>query len=233
MVKYFTYGVDSLQKWFYIQKLPTNQIFREMVRRQITDESIVLNVGCGFVPTLHIRWKCKKVVGIDIDKRAKQNSDIDEAIIGNIEDFETSEKFDLIVCQWVIEHLKNPQECFKHLYGMLKPNGRIIVLTSNRRHYVDVIGSRTPYWFNQWFYKFLNAEEEAYPVYLKSNTPKKLLSDMESAGFHLQSFSLIEPEPNYLKFSTLTFIVGVMIEKTLSLPIFDSFRRDMLGIFYK
>ena len=224
--------VMGLKRIFYKDRQPTVDLFYEIVLSKLKRDSLVLNVGCGFIP-FGIKGKCKQVVGIDLDERAKQNHDLDVVFIGDIKSFNYSEQFDIIIAQWVVEHLENPQVVFANLYRLLKTNGKVIILTSNSTHYISEIGKRTPYRFNKWFYKFIHAEEDTYPVYYRSNTPKKLYSDMVNAGFYLSRFESIEPDPNYLEFSLPSYVIGIGMEKLLSTHMMWKYRRDMIGVFVK
>ena len=224
--------VMGLKRKLYKGRQPTVDLFRQIVLGELRKDSVVLNVGCGFIP-FGIKGKCKKVVGIDLDKRAETNPDLDVVFIQDIKDFSYSEKFDVIVAQWVVEHLEYPQEVFKNLRSLLKDGGKCILLTSNKTHYISQIGRRTPYQFNKWFYKFIHAEEDTYPVYYRSNTPRKLYLDMVNAGFYLSRFESIEPGPNYLEFSLPSYVIGVGMERILSTHNMWKFRRDMIGVFTK
>ncbi len=224
--------VVGLKQKIYKDRQPTVDLFREIVESKLKKDSMVLNVGCGFIP-FGIKGKCKQVIGIDLDERARQNLDLDAVFIEDIKTFKYLEQFDIIIIQWVVEHLENPREVFANLYRLLKINGNVIILTSNSTHYISEIGKRTPYRFNKWFYKFIHAEEDTYPVYYRSNTPKKLYLDMVNAGFYLSRFEAIEPDPNYLEFSLPSYVIGIGMEKLLSTHMMWKFRRDMIGVFVK
>ena len=224
--------VMGLKRKFYKDRQPTVGMFREIVLNEIREDSVVLNVGCGFIP-FGIRGKCKQVLGVDLDERAKMNPDLDVVFIEDIGKFQYSEQVDIIILQWVVEHLENPNEVFANLYRILKPNGKVFILTSNSTHYISEIGKRTPYQFNKWFYKFIHAEEDTYPVYYRSNTPQKLHLAMLNAGLYLERFECIEPDPNYLEFSLPSYVIGVGMEKLLSTHMMWKYRRDMIGVFVK
>jgi hypothetical protein len=56
---------------------------------------------------------------------------------------------------------------------------------------------------------------------------------MQQAGFETEELMLIEPGPGYLKFSTITFLIGALLERLLSTPAPKMLRRDMIGVFVK
>jgi hypothetical protein len=56
---------------------------------------------------------------------------------------------------------------------------------------------------------------------------------MQQAGFETEELMLIEPEPGYLRFSTITFLIGILLERLLSTPALKMLRRDIIGVFIK
>ena len=227
-------GMKELRNRLYSSKESTEDIFGDIVHQKLQPHSVVLNAGCGFRPDLHIRNKCEKVVGVDLDNRIYDNDDLDVATLGDIENITLpSGTFDLVVGQWVIEHLEDPIKCFRNLHRMLKDHGFVLLLTSNRYHYISLVAGVLPHWFNKRFYKFLGMEEEIYPVHYRCNTPSKLRNAMQQAGFETEELMLIEPEPGYLRFSTITFLIGILLERLLSTPAPKMLRRDMIGVFVK
>ena len=227
-------GMNKLRHLFYKNKPATTEIFKKTIYRKLRSDAVVLNAGCGFHPDLHLKGKCLKVIGVDLDERIYQNDDLDIAIQGDISDVTlSSDTFDLIVGEWLIEHLEKPLESFRNLHRVLKNDSYLILLTSNRFHYVSIVAAITPYWFNKWFCKLIGTVEEAYPVYYRCNTPGKLRITLRQAGFEIEDLILIEPEPDYLKFSTATFLIGALLQFLLSSRAFKMFRRDMIGVFVK
>lgn len=54
-----------------------------------------------------------------------------EIIHGFFEEFETNERFDVIVMGFVLEHVDDDDRVFGHISGFLKPGGRIFVAVPN------------------------------------------------------------------------------------------------------
>lgn len=97
----------------------------------------VLDLGCGTgTMCFYAASKDKKVLGIDISKNAitlaKLNSKKFELskkirfINGDISKLNIKEKFDLIICTEVLEHVKNESEVLHKIHKLLKPSGIII-----------------------------------------------------------------------------------------------------------
>ena len=102
----------------------------------------VLEIGCGTGATL--AWlktsgRCKSTTGIELvaeqaDSAAKV---VDTVIQGSIESVDLTswtERFDLILCLDVLEHLNDPWELIEKLSGLLRPGGRLVASIPNIRH---------------------------------------------------------------------------------------------------
>lgn len=73
-----------------------------------------------------------QIVGIDISRGIVENPHIDYAVVGNIELLPfKDETFDLLICEWVLEHLDKPEKAIKEFYRVLKQGGHLFVVTSN------------------------------------------------------------------------------------------------------
>ena len=100
----------------------------------------VLDIGCstGIIDTI-LAQKCKKVVGIDIDKKAilfaKKNCKQKNLVftIGDTMKLAfPNNSFDVIICAQVYEHVPNPQKLFEEVYRVLRPGGVCYLSACNK-----------------------------------------------------------------------------------------------------
>lgn len=92
----------------------------------------VLDAGCG--PGHHSRLVAsfaKRVVGVDLNtssiakERLKYLPNV-EIVLGDIVNWDTGERFDIVYSVGVIHHTQNPAATAAHLKTLVKPGGRII-----------------------------------------------------------------------------------------------------------
>lgn len=99
----------------------------------------ILDVGCwtGFVGA-KLKKKSNYVVGWDISGKAVSQAKqiLDKAIVVDLEsnNWPRVEKFDLILCTEVLEHLFTPEKVLVKLKNYLAPDGRILLSTPNILH---------------------------------------------------------------------------------------------------
>lgn len=115
---------------------------------------IVLEAGCGSQSNLRYP-KDSYIVGIDIsEEQLLRNKDIHEAILGDIQDYQLPyEKFDLIVCWAVLEHLANPEKALLNFIKALKKGGLIVLAIPNVLSIKGLFTKYTPFFIHKMYYK--------------------------------------------------------------------------------
>ena len=90
-----------------------------------------------------LQGKVARVIGIDVDEAIKDHPHLDERhVIGPSDAFPVaSGSVDVIVADWVLEHVADPVSFSKEIERVLKPGGWLCARTPNRWGYVG-IGAR-------------------------------------------------------------------------------------------
>ncbi len=125
------------------------------VQTLLRPEYVVLDLGAGRGEMasglrddfrsglLRIKGKVAKFVGTDVDPAVLSNPLVDEAKVilpdGTLP-FE-DRSFDLIVCDWVIEHIERPSAFVAEVNRVLKPGGWFCARTPNKWGFI-AIGAR-------------------------------------------------------------------------------------------
>jgi len=194
-------------------------LFRERVDRHIGLYKKVLDIGAGAGRIeLNFKGLASCVCGVDIDNRVLENPYLDEAKLGYAESIPYKDNsFDIVICNNVLEHLRNPKEVFREIRRLLKKGGIFIMKTPNSYHYISILARLTPYWFHAFYNKIRGrAKEDTFPTFYRANSQKKIIYYGESTGFRIESIELIEGRPEYLRISWPTYLLGIIYEKAVN-----------------
>ncbi len=211
-----------------------DQLFADAIRPRIGPESVILDLGAGagIVEALNFRGVAAKACGVDPDERVLENPYLDEGRVGFGEDIPyPDDTFDVVFSDNVLEHLENPQAVFDEVARVLKPGGRFLFKTPNRRHYVPLVARVTPHWFHQ-FYNGLRGREpeDTFPTQYRANTLEDVRRYANAAGLRVRSLRLIEGRPEYLRINPLTYAVGAAYERLVnSVSSLEQFRVLLVG----
>ncbi len=212
--------------------------FYDWIRSSIRPEFIVLNIGAG--PTSgnnikSLKGKVQKVVGADIDPVVLDNKDMDESFLIENDTLPfSSNTFDMAWADYVLEHIEKPEVFLNEVYRVLKPGASFFFRTPNKYHYVSLIGWLTPHWFHKLIANrarsLSDVAHKPYPTYYKLNSKKDITNHLISAGYKEIELRFVEAEPSYLMLHSITFLVGVLYERTVNrFDCFSGIRANFFG----
>jgi ubiquinone/menaquinone biosynthesis C-methylase UbiE len=210
--------------------------YEELIKSSLNEKMVVLDAGCGKAGILgKYAGEAKTVVGIDADKESlKANTLLNNLIVGNLEELPFKDKsFDLIACQWVLEHLKEPQRALKDFNRALKKGGQLIIVTPNVYNYVMILSRLMPLNPKQKILaKLGRGESDTFPTYYRCNSFSKLLKMTKSTGFQKGDFKLVG-NPFYFFVSKPLFMLAVLYEKLTDLPLLKKGKIHIVASFVK
>ncbi len=215
-----------------------DQLFRDTLLQYLCDDSVILDLGAGagIVEQMNFKGLVKRVCGVDLDPRVLNNPMLDEGRIANANSIPyDSAYFDVVFADNVVEHLPDPVTVFCEIQRVLKPGGVFIFKTPNKWHYMPTIARITPYSFHQWVNrKRGRAEIDTFPTQYLANTMVTVKRHATTAGLLVEKIKLIEGRPEYLRFMWLTYIIGIIYERTVNFFHFLApFRILLVGILRK
>lgn len=212
--------------------------YREAIAKHLRPGERLLDAGCG----RYMRF-CKElsstahVVGLDYDEQFEtDNRRAPFAVRGDLHRLPfPSGSFDVIISRSVVEHLDKPAQVFREWARVLRPGGRIIVITPNKWDYVSLIAAVTPYRFHRALVSrlFSVSADDVFPTLYRANTAGRLRGALKAAEFQELDLRLINHYPAYLMFSPVLFRLGVLYERMTSLHMFRHLRGTLLAVFEK
>ncbi|MGY3530256.1 class I SAM-dependent methyltransferase [Bradyrhizobium sp. USDA 4452] len=116
----------------------------------------------SYLPLGVLRRSHVTVVDIDADQ-IRNNSYAQEAILGDIQTyrFPPGQRFDLIICYNVIEHIPDVEAVLRGFCEALKPNGLLLIGAPNPKSLSGIVTKYSPHWFHVWFYRHVRGEKHA------------------------------------------------------------------------
>lgn len=202
--------------------------FYGRVRALLPADGIVADVGCGRGAHRDdpiawrrevrvLRGRAKHVVGIDVDPAAAENPFLDEFRMMDssgrfpLED----ESIDLVVSDFVVEHVRDPDLFFAECWRVLRPGGHLAIRTSNARGYVALLARLIP---NRRHATVVERAQEArkaadvFPTVYACNTTGRLRRALARAGFDGVVYGY-EAEPRYFAFSRILYALAVLHQR--------------------
>jgi SAM-dependent methyltransferase len=149
----------------------------------------VLDAGCGRVSALTgYRARIGRFVGADIHPPPP-------GALPHLDEFATIDlctdadafppaTFDIILSSFTVEHFADPSRAFRHLRRWLRPGGRLVISTVNRRHPFVRAYLATPERWRRPLQRLVKASAaDAHPLVGACNDPVAIESALRAAGF--------------------------------------------------
>ena len=195
--------------------------FSDVIHRHVRGGDVMLDAGCGSGRVFQYRFEEQRprlVVGVDMTAEPRGNRNIDAAARADLGALPFADDvFDIAITSHVAEHLTQPERVFGELARVLKPGGRLLLLTPNRWHYVTVSSTLMPHPFHLAYNRWRGVDEhDIFPTVYRANTAGRLRRLCDRAGLEVEELQQFETEPEYLAFSTPAYAVGVAFERLVN-----------------
>jgi SAM-dependent methyltransferase len=234
---------DRQKCWQLFEKYYTGRkfhdtLYRDLIRKYLQPGQRLLDAGCG----RHLKF-CKEfagvadVVGIDLDSVLEtDNRQRPFAVRGDLDHLPfPPEAFDVVISRSVVEHLADPRQVFREFSRVLRPGGKVIIVTPNKYDYVSAIAAVTPYSVHRSLVSkiFQVPEDDVFPTLYRANTRSAIRKALNSAGFVEGEMVMVNHYPAYLMFSPMLFRLGVVYERLTGLNWLRGLRGSILCMFEK
>ncbi len=160
----------------------------------LKENQVIYDVGGGKRPYLNSRAKEDlniKLVGLDIDaaelKEAPAGS-YDSTVCRDIAAYRGNNDADLLICQSLLEHVKDIDSAFAAFASILKPGGLAIIFVPNRNALYARLNLLLPQGLKR---SVLHAvypgsrEKQGFPAYYRKCTPQELKKLAREHGFEI------------------------------------------------
>lgn len=203
-------------------------------------QTVALEVGPGpqNKTTTFMAEHVARLDGLDIDELACTNPALANLAIYDGEEFPIeSESYDLVVADYVMEHVEHPKIVLSEISRVLKPGGHFIFRTPNLYHYVALFARFTPHRMHVALANPMRGrtdEAEPYPTFYRFNTRRRVRKITKQAGLQEIELRLQELQPSYLMFNPWAFRLGVLYERIVnSTDVFSQMRANLFGVYVK
>jgi len=223
---------------YYAGRKFHDALYRDLIRKHLRSGQRLLDAGCGRYMTF-----CKElsgtahVVGMDLETKFETNNQSSPfGVRGDLSRIPfPANYFDMVISRSVIEHLEEPLEVFREFCRVLRPGGRVIIVTPNKYDYVSLIAAWTPYRLHRALVSriFRVPEDDVFPTLYRANTISSIQKAMHSAGLVKKELTTVNHYPAYLMFSPVLFRLGILYERLTNLELFRSLRGSILCAFEK
>jgi SAM-dependent methyltransferase len=193
---------------------------QDTIDELVRPDDVVLDAGCGSGRVFQHRLaeRVRRVIGVDVTDEMRGNTNIDGGAKADLTALPfRDETFDLIVMSTVAEHLTEPEPVFRELARVLRPGGRLLVLTPNRWHYVTLAARALPHRLHVAFNGWRGVDEhDVFPTAYRANTASRLRELTSNAGLRVERLERFETEPEYLAFHFVPYALGVLYERAVN-----------------
>ena len=198
--------------------------FYNRINSLINENSIVVDFGAGRGSWMNdkcdyrlksrtLKNKVGKLIGVDIDERVLQNKSTDENFVIKEKIPLEDNSVDLVICDWVLEHITEPLKFYVEINRILKPNGYFVARTPNFYAYYALIANIVPNKFHNFAIRYVQKERErndTFPTYYRLNTKRKISKIFKN----FENFSyLMIPDPAYYFNNKILFLFFKLIHK--------------------
>jgi ubiquinone/menaquinone biosynthesis C-methylase UbiE len=159
-------------------------------------------------------------VGVDLDADAgAENAALDRFVVGDLcarLPFGDA-SFDLVYANFVVEHLSAPESAFSEWRRLLRPDGALLLLTSNRANPVLAVASLLPRRLRV-VLKRAGAgvvERDVISTHYRANTPGRLSALLTQAGFAPVEVSYVATLHRYAERTPILGRVARVFERPL------------------
>ncbi|MBD3244672.1 MAG: methyltransferase domain-containing protein [Candidatus Moranbacteria bacterium] len=210
--------------------------YKKFIKNLIHKDSIILDAGCGEKGLIEsFNGQAKLIIGVDVDKKElRKNKIAQKKIAADLKAIPLkNNSLDLVVCEFVLEHLNNPKPVIKEIFRVLKPGGGFVFITPNVVNPIMFLSKISPHRLHEFLLKnLLKKPTRAHRTYYKANTLTRLKILAKIGGF--ERLKIVRAgNSEYLGFCKPLVIPSIFLEKLMVHRPLTIFQMYLVGCFVK
>ncbi len=221
--------VEKFEQWFrrrFPDYHPRWEVYEAVLRSLLAPETVWIDAGCGSNALVaSLGRDCRLAVGIDLIPAA--NAPFVQADLRHLP--LASNCADLVSLRLVVEHLEHIPQDLLEIDRLLKPGGKLLVLTTNAASPLVLLPRLLPFKWKRWLLckMFGVAELEVFPTWHRFNTVRRMqrgagtLPAVSIALLEQTSFSHLAPAMLFGLWYALTRLPGLAAMRSNILAIFQ------------
>ncbi len=229
----------ALRDRWYPKEVRPYQVYTAAVLRSLPADGVLVDSGCG----REARWlrnvadHAGRAIGMDFE--IARQLDGPGLFLARADAHHTplaDACADLVSTMNTVEHFEHPAVVFREFFRVLKPGGRLFVLTVNQSFLPIVAARLLPHRLRQRINSAAtdSKPEDTFPVFYRANSVKALARIAGETGFKVVRMDYLSNHPEYFMFSPLAYRSWAMVERLLlRRRLFQGWRHFILAEFRK
>lgn len=234
-MSYRSYTKEALSKYH-----TGLDLYLRSVERVYLAGSKVLHVGAGrdLNGMVNRYGGYEQVYGVDVDRAAISrypgtgwHASAERLPFGD-------NSFELVVSEYVLEHLQNPAIVFQEVERVLVPGGSFVSLAPNFYSYKSLIAHFTPLSLHKIAVKFLRGDEgregeDVYATEYKASTLPDIIKLADAQNLVVESIEWANNGPTWFQRLPLVFEAGRLLHLLLDFKCLERLRCNMVIVLKK
>jgi SAM-dependent methyltransferase len=228
------------RRWvrLYRRRISLSDDYWRILDRILVEKSMVLDPGAGKKGMLSL-FKGRHIVTVGLDlsyEDLKENQNLTFRVCGDAQYLPfKSNCFDVIVSQWLLEHLSVPGLFIMESSRILRNHGNVLLVSNSLfcplMFFNAIMPAKLRDWLKQQFLP-REVEEDTFPTYYRANTHNQLKRKTRKAGLKELYFNCLS-DLSFFVFNRVFFAFWLRFDQLTDNRVLKLFRMHIIGLYKK